>query len=175
MSHFEAIAEQVRNLRQDEEQQAQRAYVALLEALHDADGTPPAPDEVLAVLREAGKTSASFEADFARYRQLRTLQTQIQREPEIQEALTAAVAAWNEATEEKRRVLAEIDERIGRHAAEEQRLGAELDHLGKLRARCAALQGLKALGALDPARAEGLKGEPEALPELVWAFFGGER
>ena len=104
MSHFEAVAEQVRSLRQDETQQAQRAYVELLEALHDAEGTPPAPNEVLAVLRGAGKSFAAFEVDYARYRELRGLQERIGREPEIQAELTAAVAAWDEATAEKRRL-----------------------------------------------------------------------
>ena len=173
MSHFEAVAEQVRSLREDETQQAQHAYVSLLEALHDAEGAPPAPNEVLTVLRGAGKTFAAFEADYARYRELRGLQGRIGREPTIQAELTAAVAAWDEATAEKRRIVAELDERIERSAAEEQRLEAELEQVRRLRERCAALQGLQALGTLSAERAAVLREQPEALGELAWAFFGG--
>ncbi|MBL4850206.1 MAG: hypothetical protein JKY65_32155 [Planctomycetes bacterium] len=182
MSIFESIAKRVRARSQAERDRAQAAYLTLLERLYEASGgaSDPEgaddPDAVLSLLAAAGKTCEVFEADFARYRELRDIQARLASRGNVEAALSEAVAACNEAISERDRRVAELEAVVDRCAAQERILNGELDQLTRLEERCHALQRLPALKAR--LTSEGKPVDPFALREqagelshLGWAFF----
>jgi len=181
MSIFESIAARARAKSAAARASAQHAYLELLQQLHEAEGEGEAhdPDAVLEVLDTARKTCEAFEADFARYRELRQLQARLAERERVETDLAAAVQARNEAVAERDRQVRELEDAVASCAVEENQLNVELEGLGRVEERCYTLQGLDELEA-KCAKA----GKPfdrfarlEAsgqLADLRWAFFREE-
>ena len=159
----------------EEQAKAQSAYLELLEGVRTSEGEPDT-DAVLRVLRDAGKSCAEFEADYARYRELRELQGRLAERPQVEEALAQAVADWNEAVAERDRVAVELEAKVSLCSRQEALLNAELDRLTRAEDRCFDLQRLEGLEARlvgdgRPVDRFELRERAGELRHLRWAFF----
>ena len=182
MSFFESIAARVRAKNEAARAQAQDAYLELLQQLYEVggeEGESQDPDVVLRILEAAGKPCESFEADFARYRELRQLQARLADRERVEGELAAAVQSRNEAVAERERRVRELEDAVATHAVEERQLNVELERLGRAEERCYTLQGLTELETKyaktgKPFDRFALQEASGQLGHLRWAFFREE-
>jgi len=182
VSFFESIAARVRAKNEAARAPAQDAYLELLQQLYESggeEGESQDPDAVLGVLGAANKTCEAFEADFARYRELRQLQAKLADRERVEAELAAAVKSRNEAVAERERRVRELEDAVATYAVEERQLNVELERLGRAEERCYTLQGLNELEAASAKRGKpfdrfALQEASGQLGHLRWAFFREE-